>query len=180
MEGKVQGVVATEMMHHLVLSHWCKFAAFQSVVDRLSHCGSLVWAGPTVTWSVERSFVRSGHTEWQYICHQSRPGWKHLFPPDPSSQPAPASLLWTAFMPECFLLSFPWYVIRCHRHISSNRKHWRGNCRSFGILSQETLNFLLLAPKTTSLILWEHGYCTRQDFCFLYPPPLPPSFFLMA
>lgn len=71
-----------------------------------------------------------------------------------------------------FSLFFPRYEIRCHRHRSSNRKHWRGNCRSFGILSQETLNFLLLAPKTTSLILWEHGCCARQDFCFLYPPSL--------
>lgn len=62
------------------------------------------------------------------------------------------------------------YEISCHQHRSSNRKHWPGDCGSFGILSQEALNFLLLAPKTTSQILPEHGCCTKPDFCFRCSP----------
>lgn len=62
------------------------------------------------------------------------------------------------------------YEISCHRHRSSNRKHWPGDFGSFGMLSQEALNFLLLAPKTTSQILPEHGCCTKPNFCFRYSP----------
>lgn len=69
----------------------------------------------------------------------------------------------------CFQ-SFLCYEISCHRHRSSNRKHWPGDCGSFGMLTQEALNFLLLAPKTTSQILPEHGCCTKPNFCFRYSP----------